>query len=319
MLKGCGDLSGKVVYLNKSLYGLKQVSRTWHARLTACLKRLGFEQCVTEVSVFRLIEDGRGTMRAVVHVDDIFTIKQKQRYDRLSVDLNRMIPVKNPDELKWYGGCRYSRDRERGTLTISKHSFAEELVKKFRVTSIQSVLLRVRVKLEEFDEDKETESWPFRELVRDLMWLAILTRPDTSNAVRSVARYCSAPKAINWKAALSILAYMEGTSGFGITHERGTSEGVSSEVFADADYASKATDGRSASGGAITCGGACVCWFSRTQQCVTLSTSEAKYVALGDAMKDLLFLRQVWRFMIRGKETSCFPVFDDISMLAIIS
>ena len=41
--KGCGDLSGKVVRLNKSLYGLKQASRTWHAHLTTCLKRLGFE------------------------------------------------------------------------------------------------------------------------------------------------------------------------------------------------------------------------------------------------------------------------------------
>ena len=46
--------------------------------------------------------------------------------------------------------------------------------------------------------------------------------------------------------------------------------------------------------------GACVCWFSRTQKCVTLSTSEAEYVALGDAVKELLFLRQVWRFMIPG-------------------
>ena len=41
------------------------------------------------------------------------------------------------------------------------------------------------------------------------------------------------------------------------------------------------------------CRGACVCWFSRTQKCVTISMSEAKYVALGDAVKELLFLRQV--------------------------
>ena len=37
-------------------------------------------------------------------------------------------------------------------------------MKKFRVTSVQSVPLRVGVKLEEFDEDEETESWLFREL-----------------------------------------------------------------------------------------------------------------------------------------------------------
>ena len=66
------------------------------------------------------------------------------------------------------------------------------------------------------------------------------------------------------------------------------------------------------------CAGACVCWFSRTQKCVTLSTSEAGYVALGDAVKELfkekselLFLRQVWRFMIPGKGMPCFPVFED--------
>ena len=52
--------------------------------------------------------------------------------------------------------------------------------------------------------------------------------------------------------------------------------------------------------------------FSRTQKCVTLSTSEAEYVALGDAGKELLFLRQVWRcFMIPGKGMPCFPVFED--------
>ena len=79
----------------------------------------------------------------------------------------------------------------------------------------------------------------------------------------------------------------------------------------DADYASKATDKRSVSGGTIVCRGACLCWFSRTQKCVTLSTSKAEYVALGDAGKELLFLRQVWRFMIPGKGMLCFPVFED--------
>ena len=199
---------------------------------------------MTDVCVFRLIEDGRVAITAVVHVDDIFVVGQKERCDRLCVDLNRTIPVKNLGDLKWYGGCRYSRDRKRGTLTISQQSFAEELVKKFRVTSVQSVLLKVGVKLEELDENEETESWPFRELVGGLIWLAISTRPDISNAVRSVARYSSAPKAVHWKSVLGILAYANGTCGFGITyHQRGTTVDISVEVFADADYASRATAG----------------------------------------------------------------------------
>ena len=56
------------------------------------------------------------------------------------------------------------------TTDHSQQSFEEELVKKFRVTSVQRVPLRVEVKLEEFDEDEETESnRPFRELDGDLM------------------------------------------------------------------------------------------------------------------------------------------------------
>ena len=87
------------------------------------------------------------------------------------------------------------------------------------------------------------------------------------------------------------------------------------EVFVDADYASKATDRRPVFGGAIiTCGRACVCWFSRTQKCVTLSTSEAEYVALGDAVKKLLFRRQVWRFMLPGRGMPCFSIFEAIRL-----
>ena len=43
--RGCCCLFIKIARLNKSLYGLKQASRSWHAHLTTCLKTLGFQQC----------------------------------------------------------------------------------------------------------------------------------------------------------------------------------------------------------------------------------------------------------------------------------
>ena len=39
-----------------------------------------------------------------MHVDDIFAVGQKERCDRLCVDLNRTVPVKNLGDSKWYGG-----------------------------------------------------------------------------------------------------------------------------------------------------------------------------------------------------------------------
>ncbi|CAB1112367.1 unnamed protein product [Ectocarpus sp. CCAP 1310/34] len=79
--------------------------------------------------------------------------------------------------------------------------------------------------------------------------------------------------------------------------------------YADADFVSKAADRRSVSGGIVTCGGGAVSWFSRTQMCVTLSTTEAEYVALGDVVKEIL--RQIWRFMLPQVGMPRIPIFED--------
>ncbi|CAB1120479.1 unnamed protein product [Ectocarpus sp. CCAP 1310/34] len=304
-------LSGLIVKLCKSLYGLKQASRHWHAHLTRCLLLLGFLQCLADACVFRLMEEGRVIMIIVVHVDDIFAVGQKERCDKFGEDLNEMVPVKNLGELRWYSACFYERDVERGLLRISQQRFAEELAAEYGIEWGRSVPLPVSVKLTDFDENEASADVPFRELVGSLMWLATQTRPDIANAVRAVARYCASPKMVHWKAALGILGYVRRTSWMGITFERGVVTGMSMQVFVDADYASKATDRRSVSGGLVMCGGGCVTWFSRTQKCVTLSTTEAEYVAIADVLKEVLFLRQVWRFMLPDASMPCIPVFED--------
>ena len=43
---------------------------------------------MADLCVFRLIEDGHVVITAVVHVDDTFAVEQKERRDRLCVDLN---------------------------------------------------------------------------------------------------------------------------------------------------------------------------------------------------------------------------------------
>ena len=72
-----------------------------------------------------------------------------------------------------------------------------------------------------------------------------------------------------------------------------------------------AADRRSEPGGLVMCGGACVSLFSRTQKCVTLSTTEAEYMAIANVTKEVLFLRQVWRFMLPAAGMPCIPVFAD--------
>ena len=160
---------------------------------------------------------------------------------------------------------------------------------------------------------KRTGNSSSRELVGSPVRLSTQTRIDISNAVRAVVRYCAAPTFIHWRATLGISWNVRTTSLFDRRFQRGTVAGLSMNTFADAIYASEAADTRSVSGGLVMCGGACVSWFSPgwTQNCVTLSTTQAEHVALADLMKEVLFPGQIWRFSLPGVVMPVIPVFQD--------
>ena len=308
---GCGEISGKVVKLGRSLYGLRQSSRTWHNYLMRGLKHLGFESCAADACVMRLIEHSVVVMVVVVHVDDIFSIGLKSRCDKFGVDLNRYVPITNLGELRWYAGCRFSRDAVLGTVTMSQQAVAEKIVAKFGVTQNKETPMAVGLKLEQFDADEPDVEQPFRSLVGHLMWLANQTRPDMLNAVRAVARYSHAPKRLHWQAAMHVLMYVRFTSSFGITFQRGMVGGDRMELFVDSDFASKATDRRSVSGAVVMFAGACVLYLCRTQKSVALSSMEAEYVAMADGMKEAIFLRYLWSFIFPDRDVGCTLIHED--------
>ena len=58
------------------------------------------------------------------------------------------------------------------------------------------------------------------------------------------------------------------------------------------------------------CGSMCVL-VGIIQKCVTLSTTEAEYIALADTMKGAMFLRYIWRFIFPWLGTACITAFED--------
>ena len=73
--------------------------------------------------------------------------------------------------------------------------------------------------------------------------------------------------------------------------------GLTLSVYVDADYADKANGRRSVSGVAVMLGGTSVIASSTMQHCVTLSTSDAEYVAMAQGAKTALFTRAVLAFL----------------------
>ena len=66
------NLSGKLVRLNRALYGLRQSSLLWNGVLVDKLvMKHGMEQCKTDPCVFRKFRDEKIVLFLVVHVDDM--------------------------------------------------------------------------------------------------------------------------------------------------------------------------------------------------------------------------------------------------------
>ena len=129
-----------------------------------------------------------------------------------------------------------------------------------------------------------------------LMWLVVCSKPEICNATGVVARHVDNPSERHWQAVLQIIKYALETKDQSLTFERGTNLDLS--VYTDANYAEKADDRRSASGVAVTVGNSTVSWSSSTQKIVTLSTTEAEYVALGDGVKEGPLVKAVLSFIV---------------------
>ena len=63
----------KVCKLLRSIYGLKQASRSWNIRFDQTIRTYGFEQNVEEPCVYKRIEDGK-VVFLIMYVDDTLLI-----------------------------------------------------------------------------------------------------------------------------------------------------------------------------------------------------------------------------------------------------
>ena len=108
--QGCKEDSGKVVMLNRGLYGLKQAGREWSSLLSSTLIKLGFEHCMADPCVFRLMDGEVVRTLVLAHVDDRLTVSSYEDCTLLRDELSEFFPVKDLGGLNCYMGCNFDRD-----------------------------------------------------------------------------------------------------------------------------------------------------------------------------------------------------------------
>lgn len=133
---------------------------------------------------------------------------------------------------------------------------------------------------------------PCRPVIGFLMYLSVGTRPDISFAVSRLAKYVEKHAEIHWKALKRIMRYLNGTFSFGLTY--GSSTDTQLHGYGDSDWAGDSTSRKCTGGCIFIMCGAPVCWSSRQQEVVALSSAEAEYVSLCSGTEEAIWLRRLF-------------------------
>src|ERR1051325_2242319 len=130
----------------------------------------------------------------------------------------------------------------------------------------------------------------YRSMIGILLYLTA-SRPDIAFVVGVCARYQAEPKVSHINQVKRILKYVSGTYNYGMLYSHGCEPILSG--YCDADWAGSADDRKNTFGGCFFLGNNLVSWFSKKQNCVSLSTAEAEYIATGSSCSQMIWMAQM--------------------------
>ena len=299
---GCEVPEGDYVCeLLKNVYGLKQAAKTWfeYLRDTLVLPEekggFGFKQSLVDPCVF--YKEG---VTLISWVDDcLIFAREKHLADKLIKDLQRQFTLSEEDDVSAYLGVKMEIDKDNNTVTMSQPFLIDRIinllgdaVKESNVKDSPAVYKEYLHKDEAGPDRKQ--DWNYRSAIGMLNYLAASTRPDCLYAVHQCARFSSNPKLSHERAVKRIVRYLKGTRDKGLILHPDASKGV--QCYVDADFAGGYTKELSnepisvfsRTGYVIYYFNCPVIWVSKMQSEICLSTVEAEYVALSQAMRDII-------------------------------
>ena len=217
----------------------------------------------------------------------------KAEINRLKSQLSREFEMKDLGAAKKILGMVIHRDRSCCRLKLSQKGYIEKVLQRFGMDQAKPVStpLAAHFKLSLKDAPKtevEVEHMsqvPYANAVGSLMYAMVCTRPDISHAVSVVSRYMSNLGKRHWEAVKWILRYLRGSTDIGLKYD-GNQASENVVGYADSDYAGDLDKRRSMTGYVFTVFGCIVSWKATLQSTIALSTTEAEYMALTEAVKE---------------------------------
>ena len=310
------------VILDKCIYGTVQAARQWAKKFKNTLKELNFEVNLIDPCLMTRTND-KGVVTLCIYVDDVLLIGDKEAIKSAIEDIETKFDIRKEGPLNDYLGCIVKfGDKE---ASIHQPHSLKKLENKFksltgglRNSKLPCApglnLMRPKENEELIDNKKQHD---YRSGVGMLLYLTKHTRPDIANAVREHSKMMDGATELHYKSLLRLIKYVLDTKEYTLKMKPKINGNhlMNIEGYCDSDYAGDKDNRRSITGLVIYLCGAPICWRSKSQRGVTLSTTESEYYAMSELCSELLFIKQILEFLNMSVEYPMVVRVDNIGAM----
>ena len=277
----------KVYKLLQNLYGLKDAGRTWYLHLKEGLVRRGWKQSDIDSCLF--MKDN-----VILISPDLSRIKACVQ------SLKEDFTLTDDGPLHDYLGTRFIRSKD-GSIELTQPRMIQRVLEYVGIDpTSESVKMHDtpaasdKVLTRDTDGAERTQTWNYRGVLGGLSYLQSMVRPDITFAVQQCARFANDPKRTHEEALKRICRYLLRTKDQGLIYHPDRKRGL--ECYVDADWAGSWHQDQShdplgafsRTGYVILYAGCPILWGSKMQPLVALSTTEAEYIALSSALREVI-------------------------------
>ncbi|GKC41548.1 retrovirus-related pol polyprotein from transposon TNT 1-94 [Tanacetum coccineum] len=277
-----------VYALDKALYGSKQAPRAWYDVLSKFLIDSGFQKGSIDTTLF-IKKKGKHIMLIQIYVDDIIFGSTNPKYCTKFSDLMvKHFEMSMIGEMKFFLGLQVNQFSN--GIFINQSKYILDILKRFGMENCDMVptpmVEKAKLKLDLVG--KPVDHTDYHSMIGSLMYLT-LSRPDIMFATCMCARYQANPHEHHVSAVKRIFRYLKGTIILGLWHLKDSSFDLTG--YSDADHAGCHLDRKSTSGSVQLLGDKLVCWSSKKQNYVSISTAKSEYVAIPGCCAQVLWMR----------------------------
>jgi hypothetical protein len=286
-----------VCKLNKSLYGLKQGANEWNRKLHDTLSQHNFRQSPNDPCLYTK-KVNSDWMFLSIHVDDLIVASTSDEMLKgFEQDMKGHFIMKELGKLNNYIGMQIEQDTD-GLFLMHQRSYIEKKLNEFNLSDGKPSKIPLDTGYQKQQNSSSSEDMENKEVYRraigSLLYLATNTRPDIAVSTSILARKVENPTQTDWGEVKRVFKYLISTKDKKL--KLGSRSEYSNRTligFADADWAGDTIDRKSNTGYVFKYLGSPICWSSKRQSLVTLSSTEAEHIALSEATKEGLWIKRL--------------------------